>query len=153
MTLFKSAPQCPSLPSPPGERLILLKALCSLFVTLIPKIPSVMSLNTNTHGPFNGSDSEKNKKGRKLGQNSLIIAGWAMGFGDRFKTGTSNEIIMAERIQQQISSRGMRTGSAQHGILHVSSGCPVPWVGPTDGETGAVLEIPANRQEELLSEA
>lgn len=82
MTLFKSAPQRPSLPSPPGERLILLKALCSLFATVIPKIPSVMSLNTNTHGPFNDSDSRKSEKGRKLGQNSLIIAGQALGLGD-----------------------------------------------------------------------
>lgn len=112
MTLFKSAPQRPSLPSPPDERLILLKALCSLFATLIPKIPSVTSPNTNTHGPFNSSDSGKNEKGRKLGQNSLIIAGQALGFGDRFRTGTSNEIIMAERIKQQISSGNTRTGSA-----------------------------------------
>lgn len=104
MTFFKSAPQCPSLPSPPGERLILLKAPCSLFATLIPKIPSVTSLNTNTHGPFNCSDSGKNEKGRKLGQNSLIIARQALEFGDRFRTGTSSEIIVAIRTQRQRSS-------------------------------------------------
>lgn len=54
--------QCPSLHSPPGERLILPKALCSLFATVIPKIPSVTSLDTNTHGPFNCSDLGQNGK-------------------------------------------------------------------------------------------
>lgn len=87
---FQPAPQHPSLASPPGERLILLKALCSLFATLIPKIPSVMSLDTNTHGPFNGSDLGKNEKCRKLGQISLIITRQAMEFGDRLRTGASN---------------------------------------------------------------
>lgn len=78
MTPLKSDPQCTSLPSPPGERLILLKALCSLFATLIPKTPSVMSLDTNTHGPFNCGDSGQNGRGRKLGQNSMIIIGQAL---------------------------------------------------------------------------
>lgn len=80
MTLLKSVPQCPSLPSPLDERLILLKALCSLFATLIPKFPSVMSLDTDTHGPFICGDSGQNEKGRKLEQNSLIIIGQALEF-------------------------------------------------------------------------
>lgn len=87
---FSNQLQHPSLPSPLGERLIRLKALCSLFATLIPKIPSVMSLDTNTHGSFNCSDLEKNEKCRKLGQNFLIITGQALGFGDRFRTGASS---------------------------------------------------------------
>lgn len=87
---FSNQTQHPSLPSPLGERLILLKALCSLFATLIPKIPSVMSLDTNTHGSFNCSDLGKNEKCRKLGQNILIITGQALGFGDRFGTGASS---------------------------------------------------------------
>lgn len=87
--LFKPAPQHPSLSSPPGERLILLNALCSLFATLIPKIPSVVSLDTNTHGPLNYSDSGKDENCRKLGQNSLIVTGQALGFGDRFRTAAS----------------------------------------------------------------
>lgn len=145
MTLFKPAPQHPSLSFPPGERLILLKALCSLFATLIPKIPSVMSLDTNTHGPFNFSDSGKKGKCRKLGQISLIITRQAMEFWDRLRTGASNGDHWGRQNMATDSWWEYSYLISKMKFSPVSSGCSGPRMGHMDGEAGAVREIQAHR--------
>lgn len=106
-----------------------------------------MSLDTNIHGPFNCSDSGQNEKGRKLGQNSLIITGQALGFGDRFRTGASN----GDHCGRQNTATDnwweySYLNQSKMKFNTVSSECPDPWMGHMDKETGGVVEIQANRQ-------
>lgn len=105
-----------------------------------------MSLDTDTHGPFICSDSEQNEKGRKLGQNSLIITGQAMGFQDRSRTEASNGNHCARQNTTTDNQWEYSCVISKMKFNTVSSGCPDVWVDQMDvdhmvEETGAVVEI------------